>query len=171
MEEFRSMMIEWIEGLYTQAGALNGFSLKTLPDPNFRPIRLQDFVKTAAVFAQAFKEGNISRTTRAESIGTDFETETELMRDEADLMKGLPAYQPTPYSPPPPIMGGGGVPGRPIGSQNVPVNNRNSGVKLPNQEPTSKVAAELWDDQRVIDILDLVASELGITVTADDIID
>lgn len=167
MEEFRGMILEWINNLYWKAGEMNGF--KQHPQPTFRPIRLQDFIKTAAIFAQAFKEGTISRTTRAESVGTDFETETELMKDESALMKGLPAYQPTPYSPLPPIMGNNG-PGRPIGSQNVPVNNRNSGVKPPEQSPTSRVSAELLDDQEFIDLLDKVAQESGLLITADDII-
>lgn len=174
MEEFRSMALEWLIGVYRKGADLNNFSMQKLPAPTWKPIRLQDFVKTAATFAQAFKEGNISRTTRAESVGTDFETETELMRDEAQLMKGLPAYQPTPYSPPPPIMGAGG-PGRPAGSQNVPINNRNSGVKPPGQSPTSKIAAsleeELWDDERVIELIDTIAQERGIIITPDDVID
>lgn len=174
MEEFRSMTIEWLIGVYRDAGDRNGFSGKKLPAPSWKPIRLQDFVKTAATFAQSFKEGNLSRTTRAESIGTNFQTETELMRDEAKLMKGLPAYQPTPYSPPPPIMGQGS-PGRPQGSSNVPINNRNSGVKPSNQSPTSRIAAELesedlWDDERVIDLIDTIAKERGIIITPDNLI-
>ncbi len=168
MEDFRSMIQEWIHDTYWKAGEVNGFSAKKLPEPNFRPIRLQDFVKTAAVFAQAFKEGNISRTTRAESVGTDFETETELMKDEAKLMKGLPAYQPTPYSPPPPIMG---QTGRPMGSQNVPINNRNAGVKPPGQTPTSRVAASLMEDETFIKLLDEYATKTGVVVTPEDVID
>jgi len=171
MEEFRSMAMEWVNDLYIKAAELNGF--KKRPAPSFKPIRLQDFVKTAAIFAQAFKEGNLSRTTRAESIGTDFETETELMRDEAVLMKGLPAYQPTPYSPPPPIMGQGS-PGRPVGSSNVPINNRNSGVKPPNQEPLSKLSAsvdtELWEDERVIELINTIALERGIVISPEELI-
>jgi hypothetical protein len=175
MEEFRTNSIEWIEDLNVKAGELNNFP-KKLPAPSWKPIRLQDYVKTAAIFAQAFKEGNISRTTRTESLGTDFETETELMKDEAKLMKGLPAYQATPYSPPPPIVGADGTPGRPIGSQNVPVNNRNSGVKPSDQTPTSKLKAEiaeagLWEDEKVIEAINEFAIRNGITVTADDIIE
>jgi len=175
MEEFRSMSIEWLEDIYIKAGELNHF--KKLPSPSWKPIRLQDFVKTAATFAAAFAEGNVSRTTRAESIGTDFETETELMRDEAVLMKGLPAYQPTPYSPPPPIMGEGGGPGRPLGSSNVPINNRNSGVKPPGQKPLSKIKAsvadqiELMPDEDVIALIDKIALDRGITITPNDVID
>jgi hypothetical protein len=184
MEDFRSMTLEWINDLYVKAGELNGF--KNLPSPSWKPIRLQDFVKTAAIFAEAFREGNLSRTTRAESIGTNFETETELMKDEADLMKGLPAYQPTPYSPAPPIVGqqggngeaptsnNGAGPGRPQGSQNVPVNNRNSGVKPPGQKPMSRIKAEeiaLMADEDVVELINSIAEAAGLLITPDDIID
>lgn len=182
MEEFRSMAIEWLfQEVYVEAGKLNKF--KNLPSPSWKPIRLQDFVKTASIFAAAFSEGNLSRTTRAESIGTDFETETELMRDEAELMDGLPAYQPTPYSPPPPIMGESGKPGRPLGSSNVPINNRNSGVKPPGQKPTSRIKAkaaretvdmsqiDIWEDERVIELMTTIAIENGLIIGAEDIIE
>lgn len=177
MEEFRSMAEEWVNGVYYQAGELNSF--KDIPVPHFRPIRLQDFIKTAAIFAQAFKEGNISRTTRAESVGTDFETETELMKDEGSLMAGLPAYQATPYSPLPPIIGPNGnisdpgqqnPGGRPQGSQNVPVNNRNSGVKPSGQQPKSRIKAGLWSDEQLVEALDDYALKMGITINPDDVL-
>lgn len=175
MEEFRSMSIEWMETIYREAKERNKFG-KT-PSPKWTPIKLQDFVKTAAVFQALFSEGNVSRTTRDEMAGIDLETETELMKDEQKLLKGLPAFTPTPYSPLPPIMGGGAGPGRPIGSQNVPINNRNSGVKPAGQKPLSQVRAsaetmiELMDDEEVIQLIDAVAKERGITVTPDDLID
>jgi hypothetical protein len=174
MEEFRSMAIEWINELYLQAKELNSFA--KVPDPKFTPIKLQDFVKTAAVFAALFAEGNVSRTTRDEMAGIDLETETELMKDEQALLKGLPAFVPTPYSPAPPIMGqgGGAGPGRPIGSQNVPVNNRNSGVKPSGQKPLSKVKAsdvELMSDEDLLALMTRVAEERGIVLTPDDVID
>lgn len=181
MDEFRSMSIEWIQDIYEKAKELNKFT--KVPDPAYRPIRLQDFVKTAAVFQALFAEGNVSRTTRDEMAGIDLETETELMKDEQPMLKGLPAFTPTPYSPLPPVVGGGG--GRPIGSQNVPVNNRNSGVKPPGQKPLSKVKAsqtsaqvdwmartvDLMDDEDVVELINIVATERGIKVTPEDIID
>jgi hypothetical protein len=169
MEEIRSMLLEWVDTVYTQASDFNNF--RNLPAPAFKPIRLQDFIKTAAVFAQIYKEGIISRTTRAESVGTDYETETELMRDEEEYSKGLPAFQPTPYSPPPPVMGAK-TNGRPIGSQNVPVNKRNSGVKLPGQKPKSQVAISeeeegLMDDEEFIELLNKIALDRGIVITPE----
>jgi hypothetical protein len=178
MEEFRSMAIEWMTDLYKEAKDRNSFS--KVPAPKFTPIKLQDYVKTAAVFAALFGEGNVSRTTRDEMAGIDLETETELMKDEQKLLKGLPAFVPTPYSPAPPIMGENGKPGRPIGSQNVPVNNRNSGVKPKGQKPLSKVKAEnewytnnieLMADEDVIELMTRVAQDRGIIITADDVID
>jgi hypothetical protein len=167
MEDFRSMAIEWIEDLYVKACEMNGFSIKNRPEPNWKPVRLQDYVKTAAIFAAAFAEGNISRTTRAESIGTDFETETELMKDEKKLMKGLDAFPPMPYSPLPPV----GVGGRPLGSQNVPVNNRNSGVKPAGQKPLSRIKAQMMDDAEVVELIDNIAKAYGIEITPEDIIE
>lgn len=175
MEEFRSMSIEWMTDLYIEAKDRNSF--RKYPLPQFKPIKLQDFVKTAAVFAALFAEGNVSRTTRTDMAGIDFETEAELMRDEAKIAADLPAFQPTPYSPPPPTIGGAGKPGRPIGSQNVPVNNRNSGVKPKGQKPLSKVKAEIdenpeiWPDDEVLALIDNLANAFGMKLTPDDIID
>jgi hypothetical protein len=129
-------------------------------------------VKTAAVFQQLFAEGNISRTTRDDMAGLNFETETELMRDEQELAEGLPAFAPTPYSPPPPAMGTPTGPGRPTGSQNVPVNRRNSGVKPKGQKPQSKIKAEDFQevsDEEVIKMIDEVAKARGMYITIDDI--
>lgn len=177
MEELRSYLLEWANSeVYWEGSDLNGF--RNRPMPSFKPIKLQDFVKTAAVFQQLYAEGNVSRITRDDMAGIDFETETELMKDEAEIAKGLPAFTPTPYSPPPPAIGGGfGSPGagRPIGSQNRPVNNRNSGVKLKGK-PTSKVRASAEEDltnedMQLIELMNAVAEQYGLVVTADDIID
>lgn len=182
MEEARSMFIEWLTTIYEEAAELNNF--RNIPTPAFKPIQLQDFVKTAAVFAQAFKEGNISRTTRNEQIGLDFETEQEQMLKEKELIdelnKGTP-FGAMPYNVQMPTGGGafgvlGGRPagankgGRPQGSQNVPVNKRNAGVKIPGQKPTSQVAAELiplMADEDVITLLSKVAEERGIYITPE----
>lgn len=180
MEEFRDMSLEWLNDIYIRAGELNSFNLKKLPVPKYRPIKLQDFVKTAAAFAQAFAEGNLSRTTRAETLGVDLPTEVELMKDEKELLKGLPEFQATPYSPPPPTIGQpagnqvtGKMGGRPIGRENPPINMRNEGVKPKNQPKIGTVKSEidLLPDEEVLDLLDQVAKERGIYVTADMIID
>lgn len=173
MEELRTMLLEWmVDNIYHPAAEYNKF--RQIPDPEFKPLKLQDAVKTAAVFQQLFTEGNISRTTRDEMAGLDFETETELMRDEAEYAKDLPAFTPMPYSPAPPTIGGAA--GRPTGSKNVPVNNRNSGVKPKGQKPLAKVKAEidnpeLLSDDELVNLFNKVADEHGIVVTINDILD
>lgn len=174
MELFRTELLEWIQQVYVDFGERNSF--RKIAKPLFKPVKLQDFVKTAAVFAQAFKEGNLSRTTRNDMLGLDFETEVELMKDEKELMKDLPAFPPMPYSPAPPMgMGNnsqrfGPVGGRPQGSQNVPVNNRNTGVRPPGQAPTSRVAAEeieLLSDEELINLFNKVAEDRGLVITQE----
>lgn len=176
MEELRMYLLEWVNReIYWKGSELNGF--RNRPEPSWKPIKLQDFIKTAAVFQQLYAEGNVSRITRDEMTGLDFKTEAELMKDEAVIAKGLPAFTPTPYSPPPPAIGGGTTGGRPIGSQNRPVNKRNSGVKLKGK-PTSKVKAStdledvvLLEDEPLIELMNAVAEEYGLVVTAADISD
>jgi hypothetical protein len=192
MEELRDMFLEWMKAeIYVKASDLNKF--RNIPEPSFKPIKLQDFIKTAAVFQQLFAEGNISRQTRDEMSGLDFITEAELMKDEQEIAKSLPAYAPTPYSPPPPMIGApaGGPPtagkkknnnagptngGRPQGSQNKPVNSRNSGVSPSKQKPTSKVrASEIEDveelsDEELINLFNKVAEDRGIKITMEDIV-
>jgi len=188
MEELRSMIIEWIMVIYEEAASLNNF--RNPPSPAFTPIKLQDFVKTAAVFAQAYREGNVSRTTRDEMIGLDFETETELMSDEYDLIKEVPTNFPElPYTTQvvPGVGGIGGAPnqrkgGRPVGTQNTPVNNRNTGVKPRGQmptsrntqtkSPTSKSKAEIdgyMSDEEVINLINRIAEDTGIVIDLESI--
>jgi len=167
LEELRSNLMEWTSDLYEELSEKNKF--RNTASPKFKPIKLQDFVKTAAVFAQLFTEGNMSRTSRADLSGLDFETEVELMTDEKELMKDLPAFPPMPYSPQPPMGAGTGVRGngggRPLGSQNVPITKRNTGVKPKGQKPVSQVKkSELMEDTDVIDLLIRVAEELGVYI-------
>lgn len=170
MEQLRMMLIEFLLDIYDQAKELNKF--RSVPAPIFKPIRLQDFIKTASIFAAAFTEGNVSRTSRADSIGLDFETEVELMKDEKDLMEGLPQFPAMPYSPQPGIVGQSPNPddkgGRPIGSKNVPINNRNTGVKPRGQKPVAqlKASAELSDEE-VIALIDKIAKERNIIITPE----
>jgi DNA polymerase III delta prime subunit len=162
MEQVRTELIDWVSVQYEKLGEMNGF--RNIPVPNFKPLKLQDAVKTAAVFAQAFKEGNLSRTTRNDMLGLDFNAEVELMKDELVVMKGMPAFPPMPYSPLPPGMGDNG---RPQGSQNVPVNNRNTGVKPTGQQPLSRVKAELMEDEEVLNLINRIAESTGIEITEE----
>lgn len=170
MEQLRQELIDWVAVQYEMLGEMNGF--RNTPVPSFKPVKLQDAVKNAAVFAQAFKEGNLSRTTRDDMLGIDFNSEVELMKDELTIMKGMPPFPPMPYSPLPPGMQGMGpdgksINGRPQGTQNTPINNRNTGVKPSGQEPTSRLAAEIMDDEEVLNLINKVAESTGIEITAD----
>lgn len=171
MEQFRTMAKEWLLDLYDDATERNNF--RNTPEPNFKPIRLQDIIKTAAVFQAAFTEGNVSRTSRAESIGLDFETEVELMKDEKPMMEDMPPFPPMPYSPLPPMgaNGLGGTPGRPTGSKNVPINKRNVGTKPKGQQPAARVAKaeDLMEDEEVIKLIDEIAKKTGKVVTLEDL--
>lgn len=169
MEELRSMFLEWVNtNVYVEAANLNGF--RNVPEPSFKPIKLQDMIKTAAVFQQLFAEGNISRTTRDEMAGLNFLTEGELMKDEQAMAGDLPAFMPTPYSPLPPTIGNQ-TGGRPIGSKNVAVTKKNSGVKPRGQKPVAKVKAEMMEvsDEDLVNMIDSYATERGITLDVDDL--
>jgi hypothetical protein len=176
MEQLRAELIDYVSKQYEVLGDLNGF--RNIPTPEFRPVKLQDSVKTAAVFAQAFKEGNLSRTTRDDMLGLNFDSEVELMKDELDEMEGLPPFPPMPYSAPPPgsLFGGGGAPqaqpksinGRPVGTQNPPLGKRTTGTP-PSGAPTSKLAAELMDDEAVLNLINKIAESRGIVVTEETI--
>lgn len=171
MEQLRTMLREWLLDLYDEATKRNKF--KNTPEPNWKPIRLQDIIKTASVFQQAFTEGNVSRTSRAESIGLDFETETELMQDEKELMKGLDAFPAMPYSPPPPTIGGS-TGGRPVGSKNSAQNKRTTGTKT-TKKPVARLSKaeekefELMPDEEVIELINKIAVATGKVVTIEDV--
>lgn len=192
MEELRTMILEWTQKIYEDASEFNRF--RNTPQVTFTPIRLQDFVKTAAVFAQAYREGNVSRMTRDQSIGLDFTTEVELMMDEYELMKELPnngEFPKMPYNtqlPPNNAMGIGGnlqrnkTGGRAPGTTNTAVNPKNSKVSIPNQQPITRTKPsgspagknraaeiELLSDEEFLNLLDKVARERGIFITPEDL--
>lgn len=195
MEQLRMMILEWMQTVYEEAADLNRF--RNTPEAAFTPIQLQDFVKTAAVFAQAYREGNISRTTRNQAIGLNFETEIELMADEKELMDQLPDNFPEmPYNiqlPPNNMNNPTGIgtnmqknirTGKTPGTTNKPVTVKNSKVTLPNQQPVSrtnpdsgtrrKVAESLDDiemmsDGDVIDLINKIATDRGLYLRLEHI--
>lgn len=190
MEELRSMIIEWMTSIYEEAAELNRF--RYVPEPKFTPIKLQDFVKTAAVFAQAFREGNVSRTTRDQLMGLDFETELQLMTEEYELMQDLPKKFPElPYNVQLPTGGMIGPNnrngGRPAGSQNAPITKRDDGTKPKGQAPVSRLRGgsqptkskaasvdieteiELWPDEDVINLIDKIARDRGFVASLESL--
>lgn len=192
MEEFRDMLIEWMTDLYEEAADRNNF--RKVPVPSFTPIKLQDSIKTAAVFAQAFREGNVSRTTRNEMLGLDFNNEVELMIDEKEIMDDLPEDFPEmPYNiqVPPANAGQGGFQwksrntGRTPGTKNAPITKKNTGVNPPGQQPVSRTLqpkndrtttnqraaeVEMLSDEEVINLIDRIAEARGIIVDIEDIL-
>jgi len=178
MEDLREMFIEWLETIYEQAAELNSF--RYTPEPAFAPIRLQDFIKTAAVFSQAFKEGNISRTTRDIMLGLNFRSEVELMQDEKELISGAKfgKFPEMPYNVTV-VPGVGGRPdgaankgGRPLATQNPPINKRNRGIKPSGQEPVSRLKAETapMSDEEFVEAVTELMSEQSRIITIDDIL-
>lgn len=177
MEELRDMFLEWLMPIYEQAAELNGF--RYIPAPTFDPIRLQDFIKTAAVFSQAFKEGNISRTTRDIMLGIDFQSEVELMTDEKQIISDAKfgQFPEMPYNVTV-VPGTGGRPdgaankgGRPIGTQNPPINKRNRGIKPPGQSPVSKLKSETapMSDEEFLEAVGELMESQGRNITLEDI--
>lgn len=189
MEELREMFLEWLRPIYEEGAELNGF--RYTPEPIFSPIRLQDFIKTAAVFAQAFKEGNLSRTTRDVMLGLNFESEVELMQDEKEIIEKADLgdaidFPEMPYNVVPVpgkdggIGGGLGRPagspkkgGRPQGSSNPAVNKRNRGIKPSGQSPVSRIAAgdnePVMSDEEFIEQVSQLMEERGISFSLDNI--
>lgn len=195
MEELRTMLLEWLQPIYEEAAERNKF--KNTPIAAFTPIKLQDFVKIAAIFAQIYREGNMSRTTRDQMVGLDFDTELELMNEELKGMKELPKEFPEmPYNIQvvPGTGGIGGRPnqvkgGRPTGTQDRPVTKKNSGVTVKGaptsrnkttKSPDAKTKAEvfyaeagedieLMSDDEVVDLIDRIAQERGFIATLETI--
>jgi hypothetical protein len=110
------------------------------------------------------------------------------MSDEYEPMKELPKTFPElPYNTQiPPAGGFGGTPnnkngGKPVGTQNVPLNKRNTGVRPAGQTPVSRTsptgkpaqtkAAEIdiMSDEEVINLIDKIAQERGLNITIDDL--
>ena len=192
MEELRTMLLEWASTVFEQAADYNSF--RNPPVPSFTPIRLQDFIKTAAVYAQLYREGNMSRTSRAQTVGLNFEDEVEKMMDEKELMDDLPEDFPDmPYNiqvVPQNVAGTGGTlqrtktGGKKVGTTNSPVTKKNSGVRITAQptartSPSDKPARtpktskselddiELWSDEDVLEALNQEALRRGIQVSLE----
>lgn len=181
MEELQEMFLEWLRPVYEEASNRNGF--RYTPEPTFGPIRLQDFIKTAAVFSQAFKEGNLSRTTRDLMLGINFESEVENMKDEKEIIENADfgtsdQFPDMPYNVTV-IPGATGRPdgaankgGRPVGSQNVPITQRNRGIKPAGQSPVSRIKAEFQPltDGEFLEVVGEILEEQGRSITLQDVL-
>jgi hypothetical protein len=100
METIRDVLIEWTKELYKEIKDKNHFS--NYPIPAFRPMRLYKLIDLNMIGQNMYQEGNISKRSRMESLGFDFDTEIERMTEEDKLLKEkkLPSAPQLPYSSP-----------------------------------------------------------------------
>jgi len=100
METIRDILIEWLKTMYKEIKEQNNF--KSSPIPNFTPMRLYKLLDLSMIGESLYKEGNLSRQTRQEVVGFDFETEIERKEQETKLYKekGIPEAPEVPYSSP-----------------------------------------------------------------------
>ncbi len=86
MESIRDRLLEWTKGLYKEIRDKNEY-IKNYPMPQFTPMRLYKLTDLNDIGESLYKEGNISRTSRQEQVGLDFETEIERKVAEEKEMK------------------------------------------------------------------------------------
>ena len=101
METIRDRLLEWIKEFYKEVKAKNDF-IKNVPWPRFTPMRLYKLTDLNEIGMALYLEGNISRKTRQELVGIDFDTELERKVQERDAFKekGLPEAPEMPFSSP-----------------------------------------------------------------------
>jgi len=100
METIRDKLIDWTIELYKEIRDANGF--KNYPIPSFKPLRLYRLMDLSMIGQSLYMEGNISRQTRMEIVGLDFETELERKKNEQQRFKdeGIPEAPVVPFSSP-----------------------------------------------------------------------
>lgn len=101
MESIRDRLLEWTKGLYKEVMNKNA-DIKHYPRPQFSPMRLYKLTDLNDIGQALWLEGNISRTSRQEQLGLDFETEIERKALEDKEMKelGIDPTPPMPFSSP-----------------------------------------------------------------------
>lgn len=100
MEAIRDKLILWTIDLYKEIAEKNGF--KNFPVPEFEPMKLYKLIDLNTIGESVYKEGSLSRTTRLEMLGLDFETELQRKKREEEKFKeyGLEPAPLLPYSSP-----------------------------------------------------------------------
>lgn len=86
METIRDRLLEWTKELYKEVRDKNA-DIKNYPTPQFTPMRLYKLTDLNVIGQALYLEGNISRTSRQEQVGLDFETELERKVLESKEMK------------------------------------------------------------------------------------
>jgi len=100
METIRDKLIDWTIELYKEIRDANSF--KNYPIPSFKPLRLYRLMDLSMIGQSLYMEGNISRQSRMEMVGLDYETEVERKKNEQQRFKdeGIPDAPAVPYSSP-----------------------------------------------------------------------
>jgi len=101
METIRDRLLEWTKELYKEIRDKNEY-IKNYPMPQFTPMRLYRLIDLNLIGQSLYMEGNISRTSRQELVGLDFETEIERKVQEEKEMKekGIDPAPVLPFSSP-----------------------------------------------------------------------
>lgn len=105
LEEMRSKLIEWVNGLYQELADTNNFA--NIPEPFFDPLVASDISTLLANASGAFKSGVISKDTYAQFFGSDFETEHRQIQQEVETIANSPMLDQAvqlgqqPHTPPP----------------------------------------------------------------------
>lgn len=86
METIRDRLLEWVKALYKEVMDKNEY-IKHYPIPQFTPMRLYKLTDLNLIGQALYLEGNISRTSRQEAVGLDFETEIDRKVAEEKEMK------------------------------------------------------------------------------------
>ena len=96
MEAIRDRLVEWTKELYREIQSRNKF--KNRPEPKFSPMRLYKLLDLNTIGQALYQEGNISRKSREELVGIDYETELERKSTEEQEYKDR-GIEPAPVLP------------------------------------------------------------------------
>lgn len=98
MENFRRKIITVISAICKEIAVENKFS--SVPEVEFKAINMYAFKDFMAALDKAYAVSSISRTSYAEAVGYDFDTELSKLVDESAALQasGLPEFGPTPNS-------------------------------------------------------------------------
>ncbi len=124
METIRDRLLEWLKVMYTEIKEKNNFKSQAIPQ--FTPMRLYKLLDLNIIGQSLYMEGNISRKSRQELVGLDFDTEIERKAEETKRMKelGIPEAPALPFSSPSigknPNGGGGTPTNQPKTQRNIP---------------------------------------------------
>ena len=99
LTELRERVLQWVQWLYEDIAARNGFS--EWPEPYFSPIQFQDMTALTQFAIQAQQIGSISKDTIAQLYGSTYEEEQakiqfKVSNESNTSQPGLPEESPSP---------------------------------------------------------------------------